>query len=1309
MNYIKEPLYVSVVNPLDKNNIKTYYFLGNIPNNVLQAAQKGIYNEKNKIMEWKKENKLILKNFYGVNWELKLTGEDPTELRSGFNLYSNIKWGGDNFGDLSIFDQDNFNDIDQKIINPSKEIDFIDTSEIGSKIVYSNVSVYSEDNLYDLRQKIYLLTKIPICRQFMFYYVNNQGPYYTYQLSINKIPFNIRWSDMLYESKLNIAGIGIDSYFEQNKNEIEIISFDMGRLLENKIGHRINKVYVIDLFDILKDRDINSFIVDKYHFDLLYYGFIIKYWPQLTPEAFKLLITNIDKLSLTYPKLNTDFTKLYNKIALEQQLINKTYKYVDHINYTMGITQANMIIYSKLIKMNTNIRNIFDLIELDHIVYAMFINFKYDIRKYRYYSKKHASIMNKELIVNNNKDTLSICIKGIHQIILNISRDGSYEIFTQWTEDDLISFNNITEKIAKYVNPVIKRINDFGSVIFPMGGNLNYLSNPVFNMITISLYYPFIFTLSEFNGLKNEFKPYEDIEIIKSQGLQISRSFLFVFNKGIIDPNYVYDSYTWLYEDFTNIGRHIKIVHRTDRLQIELNNIKNMMEYEMIKRYIFTIIDSYIKEKNIKREKKVDETKIKSIRKLHDLDPELYNLHKKSDKLQAYSVLCQSRRQPSIYDEDMIKSLSKDKQNKLIKYWNFTYNKPAYYLCNEAYPYINFITDKHPKGYCLPCCKKLKDTPGTRVAEINEKCLNNKTFKTEEEDLSLYILNYGKKILPGRLHNLPNELSKTFLEKYDNMEFYIYGVKQYSNMTDTNIGFISSLKHILGENCMIELAEMVKNMKYYYTIGNGKASEYKSSEDLYYDIIINFVDYSNSLLMNIDMTKWHHILTDLVRQKYNVEIVNIINEENVFHIKVYQDAIKSINNDINVAFIINDESGTNPIVLLNPKNRNKYVTLFDANICKHFFIISDIEVMNLEFILLFANKNNFSITELYINLKNLCYGVNIIINNNNIYLPILASFIPYKNNIPLNYESPIDNNISKQDVLRIIAMINEFRNNSIIITNIIVYDNRQIGFLSSDLLCYYHIPSSYDTESNIIKFPYNPKEINKAILNRNENTKLSNNALVKKYYNSLYKLFLSEFTTILQKDKNNTIRKKIIDIIDNTDFMNSKSIQSLILSLGDILKKYPNDLHTIHSFIEFIYFNSMDTDEISKFIIISKFEFDLKILEDLQKINDMDELMKKIHDIMDPYIIIDDINEIPDKYNIYTSCINDTDQFFCKDKKIIIPRNKIDDIFDALRNDILNNSKSYLMMISSSGIFDYLEFIERPYEFIEISEFKNFL
>jgi hypothetical protein len=513
------------------------------------------------------------------------------------------------------------------------------------------------------------------------------------------------------------------------------------------------------------------------------------------------------------------------------------------------------------------------------------------------------------------------------------------------------------------------------------------------------------------------------------------------------------------------------------------------------------------------------------------------------------------------------------------------------------------------------------------------------------------------------------------------------------------------LRVIFGANCIQELADLVKDMPQYYALANGKASMFKSSNDIYTAIITSFVEFSNNLLTIMDMQIWHHILTDLVRYKYNTEIITIT-VSNGFHMKTYQDAIRSIANDISIAFIINDENGVNPIISLDYKEfikNNKYNAIYDAAICKPFFVISDRPVMDLSFITSFAEHKKYRITELFINLKNLCYGVII----NDMFIPILASSIPYKNAVPLNYNVRPEAKISRQDMKDFIDEINKYKHDSITIECDLIYKDRAIGLMSSDLLCYYHLSTSSTSNELNRVIDYDPRDIDQAILQRNENNELSKQALLKKYYNNIYKLFFSEFSTIIQKDKNVSMRKKMLQIIEDTDFMNSKSIQTMIDSLNNLLKKYPNDLLTVHHFIEFIYFNSIDIPEVSRFINISKFEFDLKIIEELRSL-EPEHITKRLHEIMDPYIVIADVN-VPQRYNIYTSCINDSSQFFCKDSKMIVPQDLVNGLFDVLTNDIMNKSKIYSMLIGSSGIFDYIEFIERPHEFIEMSDIKDIL
>jgi hypothetical protein len=105
----------------------------------------------------------------------------------------------------------------------------------------------------------------------------------------------------------------------------------------------------------------------------------------------------------------------------------------------------------------------------------------------------------------------------------------------------------------------------------------------------------------------------------------------------------------------------------------------------------------------------------------------------------------------------------------MIKYWNFTKNKPEYYSCDsKKYPYITFLTGLHPNNYCVPCCRKksLEDVKiFSSYKSIHNKCLSTFKYTKNEESIetkSRYIINYSCKIIleNNRMMELPITLKK---------------------------------------------------------------------------------------------------------------------------------------------------------------------------------------------------------------------------------------------------------------------------------------------------------------------------------------------------------------------------------------------------------------------------------------------------------------------------------------------------------------------------------------------------------------------
>ena len=162
--------------------------------------------------------------------------------------------------------------------------------------------------------------------------------------------------------------------------------------------------------------------------------------------------------------------------------------------------------------------------------------------------------------------------------------------------------------------------------------------------------------------------------------------------------------------------------------------------------------------------------------KIEEKEPTLI-IKQKQGNIESYSRLCQSneRRQPVIVTKEQMDKIKEeypeyndprnyieygtDPKNKYTyicpKYWNMKTNKPVsekemnekklqkyiiprnaktvpansyiYEFTNEKglhYEYPNFISDRHPDGYCLPCCFKDYDTKKRK--EVREQCSQNR-------------------------------------------------------------------------------------------------------------------------------------------------------------------------------------------------------------------------------------------------------------------------------------------------------------------------------------------------------------------------------------------------------------------------------------------------------------------------------------------------------------------------------------------------------------------------------------------------------
>ncbi len=237
-------------------------------------------------------------------------------------------------------------------------------------------------------------------------------------------------------------------------------------------------------------------------------------------------------------------------------------------------------------------------------------------------------------------------------------------------------------------------------------------------------------------------------------------------------------------------GRIVRLIHRATEVRLEVAGVAPT-EFDAIRSTLSAFFGTLRTERILHaqtlsqmdlRSAAAARGKTRRLRKLQETDPKLYDLRLYSDergKIPVYAVLCQGDRQPMIYTDTERRRLPDRTRRRLVKYWNYTSDGPAFYDCGgpgSAYPYLGFRAGVHPLGYCLPCCKKAPpDAPSASASarETHRRCLaavedpdedvGERTRATGEVSAAeRHILIFGKDIPADRLGAIPVRLQTLF-------------------------------------------------------------------------------------------------------------------------------------------------------------------------------------------------------------------------------------------------------------------------------------------------------------------------------------------------------------------------------------------------------------------------------------------------------------------------------------------------------------------------------------------------------------------
>lgn len=566
---------------------ETMVFLGNVPDN--------IYKE---IVSVSKSGKTssLLKQYYGSDWLNKL-GFKSKELES-------IVLGGEDEQDIGDeLDQLDLFDIGEEEKEPEKHVQVeieeaeeepaVKTKAKKGKVIVpkvvkrvetvitfvKNTVLFPEDKVSELKEKIYIAGGPAPYKQHIFITMRN----FTLPLSYNiigdsgNVPVDIRNPGKDY-----VLEIPIDREFYEMRDTVTIEAYDEFQTLDDIYSsHGTTNYYLVNIDEYMTHRGEIEEITksDKYQLNLLYYSFVMKYWPMMTMDVFKTYLIQEKEMSDFYPDLMPSKGKIQNTYDVEKEQLNAKYelladaysgykknplfkKYnpefvlkrskpsssaaisVSIKNATLSVDTRQTPGLSGQVKLN--VRNLFEkmstsedvpLIKVKlmrgrnpfiltktkkkNIVHGENIQAIFDQVKYQIQLPYYNTILFAVRARDENGKFIKASQEVSKYVIFVLYDNGKYLVRSLWNEDEKMDFQMIQQILENSTKNLIDTINAMGRLVFASAEHLSYISsgNSEFTELSMSIFWKKTITLQYFNQIMDSLK-----QATKSQVMITSES-----------------------------------------------------------------------------------------------------------------------------------------------------------------------------------------------------------------------------------------------------------------------------------------------------------------------------------------------------------------------------------------------------------------------------------------------------------------------------------------------------------------------------------------------------------------------------------------------------------------------------------------------------------------------------------------------------------------------------------------------------------------------------------------------------------------
>ena len=1198
----------------------------------------------------------------------------------------------------------------------------------------TDIHMYAEDRYSEVADKIYLATGIPVYRQHLFYVQTDDHANVTYTLfsdGIHDVDIRNNQNNKNNTNATRVYGLPIDRDLYDNRHAVSVHAQDTFMTLASTWEQAQPRLFVADLAAWLAPAraSIDEMLRDEYQFDLVYYGFVLKYWPRLTRACFRDYVIDESDLYSSYPELARPRAQIRSVYAAERAIVDAGERVMTRAlgasNIVHAITQITCMVNKTQISLN--IRNLFDALACSEAMPEIRARVEHGGGRYmltkRYNYVRMPPVFPTGLLASAG--ILIALVGAAGTVFLNILPHGRYYVRGIWPEEDHMDFPDAVAALARAVAGPIGIINDMGRSVFALGKSLPVLSaaNIEYTGINVAMFWKRVMLESAFRAVKAAFDPYITAQILTPRNAGFDRA-EYMFRKGMyeFDPTVLdrilgtFNQYMYLSDQTVRQkwvqqydGRIVRAIHRTTDIKFEIVNVRET-EFKTIYAYLAAFIYQ------IELPTGAPTSTVRKLRKLREQDPELYNI-KKHGATKVYSRVCQKKQQPTIYTADEIAEMPARDVARLIKYWNFTLNKPAYYMCpNRKFPHLSFITGVHPKHYCLPCCNKRPHVDNKKQRTI-DTCLATHMYReTNDMTTHRHVIRYGKVLEPGRVSGIPDGAMSTLLRGTTTVphQWYVYGVQQNNfGMLHAAAACLEMTPHDLTERLVGVLLGVNAAPVFNSLLGGAIAMDFATAQEL----VVALRTYETALLSRFVR------FTDLV--------VELLYADGV---SVYE-FIDAAGDGSNINLVSRRDIATQPRSIVILVVNGRYYPMFLMDIDNYFktghvysrmyspkhkiiTLINRIRgfgndvthtidytrvVGNVQLDVGMDTPNGMSmVLRKYINRHNQCYAVLVQVQSGAVYLSLDPSpNVPDGVGISFDVVEVSDITGSQEHLRELMARVGMTVDMSLDAPN-----GTSAGILIADggYECYY---ASDNLQSRV-------KTINAVILRGDppadhvEFTNAYNRALYTKFS---YLMFVNEFVRVVNLEVNTLVRDALKTLVRETNF--TKGAAEFRRRLIELIGDYPDDIKLIRSQIMVNRRGVVDKTAVCAQIDEYTYDFDRMSIRDLSSdTQSHHDVVLKLRPLCTRFAI--DRRDLEKTLpvvltafpNIYSACIDGGPH--CHAGKLVV--DDLDANIDLLAADLTNSIKrKYILTgLFMEIIIDYFDFIKRAGETIYVERVTDF-